>query len=261
MAKLYFIEEGSLVKLLIDSPDQKINSVAGEIELAAGAKFEQVFDANSLISFWVDKPPLRQGSAGQNNKIIFSGIIPGGYQGTGGQILALQINSVMQGSTLKTQNPRSNLKISNPQVLLHDGLGTAIQVETPVFSFIPSEIMELNDNILPEVFRPEISTEASVFAGQKFLVFQTQDKQTGIDHYEVKEGLWGEWLPAESPYLLQQQKFFLKVAVRAVDLAGNAQVVTRFSPTGVYLSLALGAIIVVSLCLWFFKRKKSISPF
>lgn len=240
MAKLYFIEENGLVKLLLDSPSEKVNSVAGEIELTGGTKIEQILEANSLINFWLDKP------AAQDNIIKFSGIIPGGYEGTGGQILAFRV----QGSALST----TRVTLKEAQVLLHDGLGTPATVETPVFNFVPSEVVDLADSISPEVFQPEISTDPNLFAGQKFLVFQTQDKQTGIDHYEVREN-WSDWRVAESPYLLENQKFNLSVSVKAVDLSGNERVETVFSPVWSYLSYAAGAIIILSLILWFFKRK------
>ncbi len=244
MAKLYFIEENGLVKLLLDSPNEKVNSVAGEITLSAGTEVRQVLEANSLINFWLDKPAVKE------NKIIFSGIIPGGYQGAGGQILSFSWQPLPN-----VRLSRVEATIDEEQVLLHDGVGTPAKllVEPLVLSSVSAAAEELNDEIPPETFTPLISSDPALFDGQKFLVFQTQDKQSGIDYYEVKEGR-GEWLRVESPYLLPDQTVAERILVKAVDLAGNERVVTAFSPSVSYLYYIGGGIIVLVLCLIAWKK-------
>ena len=76
----------------------------------------------------------------------------------------------------------------------------------------------------PEDFTPAIVNDPNVFDGKYFLVFATQDKGTGVDHYEVREGRWGWFREAESPYLLKQQKISRDVYVKAVDSAGNERI-------------------------------------
>ncbi len=248
-SKLYFVEEGGLIKLLIDSAGQKVNSVAGEIALPESVTVTQIQEANSLISFWIESPRVADGA------VKFAGIIPGGYQGTGGQILALQINP--QGLSLRTKTQGESLRVSNAQVLLHDGLGTSVAVETPGFNFTPSDSVGLVDEVPPEPFTPLLAQEPSVFSGQQFVAFQTQDKQSGINYYEVKEG-WGKWQKAESPHELTSWGAKLRVLVKAVDLAGNERVATVFSPGFTYLSYFIGGIILIVLCVlgWkkFFRR-------
>ena len=123
-SKLFFKQDENSLKLFLDSPTEKVNAVAGEISLPTDFVLSQIQTGNSLINFWVEKPSLADG------KIIFSGIIPGGYQGTNGLILNLTLSKI-QGLSLKTQIQRESLKVSNAQVLLHDGLGTRVTVETP----------------------------------------------------------------------------------------------------------------------------------
>ena len=80
------------------------------------------------------------------------------------------------------------------------------------------------DTIPPEAFEIELYQDPSIFGGKYFIVFSTTDKQTGIDHYEVKEGK-RKWQEAESPYLLGDQKLESIIKVKAVDKAGNERTV------------------------------------
>ena len=84
------------------------------------------------------------------------------------------------------------------------------------------------DKIPPEPFGILVLKDPQVFEGKYFITFNTQDKQTGIDHYEVKEGN-KDWKIAESPYLLEDQKLQSIIKVKAIDKAGNERVV-EFSP-------------------------------
>lgn len=53
----------------------------------------------------------------------------------------------------------------------------------------------------------------------------SNDKQTGIDYYEVKEGE-GNWVKTESPYLLKDQARQSVIQVKAVDKASNERIET-----------------------------------
>ena len=92
------------------------------------------------------------------------------------------------------------------------------------------------------------------------MVFSTQDKQSGISHYEVCEGnfhwLGCDWKKVESPYLIIDQNLGDRIEVKAVDLAGNETVVDAFSPPptfGVYLFRGI-IVLVIILCLLGLKK-------
>ena len=78
---------------------------------------------------------------------------------------------------------------------------------------------------------PEIARDPTIFDGKWFLVFATQDKGLGIDHYEIKEtryrffGSFSRWISAESPYALRDQELKSYILVKAVDKAGNERIV------------------------------------
>ena len=56
-------------------------------------------------------------------------------------------------------------------------------------------------------------------------MFATQDKISGVDIYKVREGSWGFYKQAESPYLLKYQKLDKKIYVKAIDKGGNERIV------------------------------------
>ncbi len=78
------------------------------------------------------------------------------------------------------------------------------------------------DTTLPEAFEIKIGKDPSIFEGKYFLSFANQDKMSGIDYYEVKEGK-RDFRRTASPYLLEDQSLVKKIIVRAYDKAGNYQ--------------------------------------
>lgn len=73
----------------------------------------------------------------------------------------------------------------------------------------------------PKMWINKMFSDPAIFDGKYFLVFATQDKGSGISHYEVCEGGKRKCAIAESPYLLQNQKLNQKIFVKAVDKNGN----------------------------------------
>ena len=79
------------------------------------------------------------------------------------------------------------------------------------------------DKIPPEAFEVEVHQDALIFEGKYFITFSTTDKQTGLSHFEVKEGE-RDWQQEESPYLLADQSLQSIIKVKAVDMAGNERI-------------------------------------
>ena len=96
-----------------------------------------------------------------------------------------------------------------------------------------SRFRAMIDVTSPEEFKPEIGKASAVFEGKYFLSFVTQDRMSGVAHYEVAElrrTLLGgteekkEWKVGESPYLLEDQSLRSVIKVKAVDKAGNERI-------------------------------------
>ena len=125
------------------------------------------------------------------------------------------------------------------------------------------ETLALTDNEPPEIFQPQIVEDNLIYGGRPVLVFQTQDKGSGIDHYEVRIGAGG-FIRAESPYPLDKKAIGSVVYVRAIDRAGNERTVNvrpetreaEQSVSPILLGVFAGVVIVsvVSLYRW---RKRS----
>lgn len=100
------------------------------------------------------------------------------------------------------------------------------------------------DTTIPEPFELKVGKGPSIFEGKYFLSFAVQDKMSGVDYYEVKEGK-RDWERAVSPYLLEDQSLAKKITVRTYDKAGNYQTAEIKPPSkitwenGLYLILIL----------------------
>lgn len=253
--KFYEINVGQEFKIdiYLNSENESINAFSGEIIYPSDLmELKNILDGGSIINFWIDKPqnlPVYIDNILTNkNKIYFSGITPGGFNGHSGLLFSL---------IFKTKNAGSGfISFKNGKFLLNDGEGTETKFKALDFNFniLPSgtkiitspEIILPIDNLPPEDFKPQILQNPEMFDGKYFLIFQTHDKGRGIDHYEVLEWKksfsildiikkiispknyqlnYKNWIKAESPYILLDQKLQSDIYVKAVDKAGNERIV------------------------------------
>lgn len=226
-ANLYFSGEQEFavgsqfnIDLIINTEGEAINAIEGSITFQNDfLEVKEFSDGDSIINFWLQKPKLTP-----SNQISFSGITPGGYNGNQGKVFSIMFQSLKEGE--------ADINFSNLKILLNDGSGTAAQVKTTAMKIKISASIEASvsaptqktDNEPPETFVPEIASSTDIFDGQWFLVFATQDKISGVDHYEVKEG-WRGFIVAESPYLLKNQNLDQTIYVKAVDKSGNERII------------------------------------
>ena len=199
------VGESTVVTLNINTGGRSINTISGIVDVPLD-KF-QISDlryGNSILSLWVEKPSIDYGKG----LISFSGGIPGGFNGVSGPILTFVLKAKNTGST--------SAFVKEVKVLLNDGLGTELSgLATPSLAFtinpappkpkvepkeepketipeIPptSEVAEQilpPDTIIPEHFIPMFGSHPDVADGDTFVSFFAVDKDTGIDHYEVRE--------------------------------------------------------------------------
>ncbi len=223
------------LEIKIDTEGECINVVEGNLNFSQdtlrGIDFSQ---GNSIITLWVKQPEINQ----ESGLISFSGGIPNGYCGRVlgdpktsnllGKVI-FKVPEMMVGESGKLGEVNF---LDDSQVFLNDGKGTEAKliIRGAIFNIL-TEKLELppkdewkeeieKDDIPPESFNIEISRNPTIFEGKYFISFSTTDKQTGIDYYEVKEGE-GDWKRGVSPYVLENQKLFDDIWVKAVDKAGN----------------------------------------
>jgi hypothetical protein len=228
-----------IMEIRINTEDECIN--AANINLGFNQDILEAIDfskGDSFLTLWIEEPNF----SNQTNVIFFSGGIPGGYCGQipgdpgESNLLGKIIFKVREtDAKLERETDAKLAFLENSQVLLNDGLGTPCELtfKGATFNILAKSFdaaqgrdqwqEELRkDKISPELFEIKIQQDPLIFEGKYFIIFQTQDKQTGIDYYEVKEGD-KNWQRTKSPYLLVDQELKSIIKVRAVDKAGNEQ--------------------------------------
>jgi len=229
----YQPEDTFIVKIKIDTEDECINTVKANLEFSQDIlKAADFSRGESILIFWLEVPRINQ----SEGLISFIGGIPAGYCGEipgdpGESNLLGKIIFKVQETGIKQAEVKF---LDSSQVLLNDGLGTLVELNTKgaVYTISQEKLgpakdewqQELEgDKIPPEVFEIEIHQDPLIFEGKYFITFSTTDKQTGIDYYEVKEGK-KDWEITESPYLLKDQTIRSIIKVKAVDKTGNERI-------------------------------------
>jgi len=214
------------VGIVLNTEGEEINAIEGQIFFSSEfLELKQIRDGNSVVIFWIERPRVESGGA-----IAFSGIAPGGYKGDKGLLLSLVFRAKQEGQEV--------IEFQNAKTLLNDGEGSEASLVISNFQFNikkagPVEKIQLpetRDIERPESFAPEITSDPNIFNGKYFLVFATQDKNSSISYYEIKEikqrflRIFAKWVIAESPYVLRDQKLESYVFVKAVDKSGNVRI-------------------------------------
>lgn len=228
----YKVGDNFSLSIFLDTEGQSINALELNIAVPKLLKIKDISKNKSVIQLWVSEPSFSDGT------VSFIGGTPGGLSASKGLIGRIYFEAAAIGD--------GNIALlSNSGVFLNDGSGTKLGLQTtggPVFRIIPrpkatgivspepektpaqeerDEDIEKKDNVKPNKFEILIGQDPRVFNGQKFISFFTTDQDSGIDHYEVKEG-GNNFKVAQSPYLLSdQEKMRTAVRVRAYDGAGN----------------------------------------
>jgi hypothetical protein len=234
------------VEVLVDTEKVTLNAVeVGTAFPAELLEYQASDDGDSVVNLWVEKPSYKE-----PNLVSFSGITPGGFSGDKVSLLAITFKVLAVG--------QGNIEINQAKLLMHDGLGTEAPVTNQNLHFSVSEgeastNVNTIDDELPESFVPEIINDRDVYDGKYSLIFSTEDKGSGLDHYEVKEGLFGLYKKAVSPYLLEYQQLNKKIVVRAIDRLGNKRVEVlypqnwkpRYEHAGVIVSIITLCVLIV----------------
>ena len=228
--------------------DECVNAIDGVITYPDNIEPVDTSRGSSIFSMWVEDPVINK----QNNTITFAGGIPNGYCGRipgdprlSNVIIELLFRSpgMVVGAVSDSDVVSINFDEST-RAFLNDGFGTQAPLTTYGTQIYLSKTVgnvtdnewsdRINaDNLPPEKFSIQLQQTPNAFSNKHYIVFNTTDKQSGIDHYEViEEPLedfklfnWGAatapWIEARSPYVLKDQSLNHTIRVRALDKAGN----------------------------------------
>jgi hypothetical protein len=215
------------VDVIVDPEGENLNTISAAINIPNNLSFVDSDDSASFVGFWVDQPKYLP----ETNTFFLSGIVPGGFSGqidpfstsgdaSGGVVIRLVFRGKVEGS--------GKLSFGSASAYLSDTLGAEARISTRSLGIIVDKLiggaplLNAEDTEEPLPFTPVLERDLLLYGGQYVVIFNTKDKGSGIDHYEVKEGN-GDFVEAESPYLLLDQKVSGDIVVKAVDRAGNAQ--------------------------------------
>lgn len=241
------------VRLDVDEANEEcVNAVDGVITYSDNIVPVDISIGDSIFSMWVEQPVIDK----EKHTITFAGGIPNGYCGriAGDPRLTNSLVKLIfrsPGFSIGGGSGSTTATIAfapETATYLNDGFGTKAELamygtsidlrkEAGAVLQDPWHDAVITDEIAPEKFSVTLA-KIPVDGGKYNVVFNTTDKQTGIDHYEVIEEPiakfaafeWGRanapWIVARSPYQLKDQSLNSTIRVKAVDKAGNEYVAT-----------------------------------
>jgi hypothetical protein len=260
------VSERLWVDVMLDTQGEIINAISGTVSYSKDKLILVDYNnGDSIITLWIDQPD--PGSADTS----FAGVTPGGFSGVlspmysgtrAGKVISFQFE-VIKGGLFE-------IGIDDMEVLLHDGSGTLASTSIESLNLEATEniiISPSKDSIAedldpPEPFIFKVIRDEGIADDKFVVVFNTVDKGSGIDFYEIKEGN-KPFEHATSPYVLNNQHLDGAIVVRAVDKAGNIQAsrvgpprhrgfLEKYGKWGIIILLII--VIVVS---YFLRRKYS----
>ncbi len=276
-----------------------VNSVEGVLTYGPGVLPVDVSLGESIFSLWIEPPTINT----EAREITFAGGIPNGYCGriVGDPRLTNILMTLIfraPGFTVGA-SPDGASQIAftgQTKAYLNDGLGTVAELRTlPATITVNQEVGNgvsdpwrtavRADTFPPEEFSITLDRDELAFGGRYFIAFNTTDKQSGIDHYEVIEEPmidlkvfnWGAsdapWIDTRSPYILDDQTLNSIIRVKAVDKAGNQYVATLVPDESLrtitdaqriyqifrFVSFGFGTIILLGVLFFVYRRYKKLS--
>lgn len=224
------------VALSLNTEDQSINTLEGTLAIPANIKVVRLTEGSSIIPFWLTHPEL------DSSRLVFSGIIPGGFEGRKGKILTV---------TVETLSPGAGKFVFSGSTLLNDGKGTSAQTKSATLSLAVTRtksnrllaVDPAGDHEPPESFTPVIARDPAMFDGDPFLSFVTVDKFSGLKEYEVvvtpaflfaPKPPQNGWQRAESPLRMSRGALSHFIFVKAIDNNGNERLAMLPPEEGIY---------------------------
>jgi len=241
------------VEVRLDPEGEFVNVVEGTLLIPGGLSVESVSTGGSGLVLWPGDP----GFTHEDRSIAFSGGVPGaGLTPNGAQVLfTLRVLADEGGTyTFRTQGLGANRA---------DGTGARVVVDVGAVSVRVSDlsgeppVREETDRSNPKNVQAELGQDDSLFDGAWFVSFYGSDEGSGIKRYEVKEGWFGTYLPADRYYIVSDQSLGTPIFVRAIDEAGNTKsVYVKGSGELQYYGAFALPLILLALVAWFFLRRR-----
>ncbi|MEN9921616.1 MAG: hypothetical protein RLZZ517_594 [Candidatus Parcubacteria bacterium] len=215
------VQEGDIAifDVYLNSEDE-INSVEGVLRIEGDYTLKTITTAGSVFDMWPNKPSFN------DQKISFAG----------GSASSVFGNHLKLFSIVAKVNSSKGIIFSSDQTdaFLNDGIGTKVSIDSFKKEIIlPKQTREsidkfeevvLHDQEPPLDFTISIGRDENSYDGKYFASFNTTDKDSGIERYEVIENDIKTPILTGTTYVLQDQTLKGSLIVRAIDKAGNVSV-------------------------------------
>ena len=244
------------VRLDVDQESGEcINAVDGVIKYSENIAPVDISVGDSIFNVWVEQPVINKAE----RTITFAGGLPNGYCGriSGDPRLTNTLVKLIfrsPGFSIGTgaSNGSTTATVEfapETTAYLNDGFGTKAELglygaSIDLSSTAGTELKDpwrdavVTDLLPPEEFSIDLE-RVPPETGNYHIIFNTTDKQTGIDHYEVMEEpsskfMAFEWGRADAPWIvtrnnayeLKDQSLNSTIRVKALDKAGNEYIAT-----------------------------------
>ncbi len=245
------------VDIVVDTKGVSINGVQGAVTFSSDTlSFVRAETGTSNITLWIDQPVVK------GNSVIFSGIIPGGFDGL--------INPFDQSAKLPAEIVRlvfvgksagvAAISTTNITVTDTDGKGTVEKLSDtsttfPITTSVAPSVYTTPDTIAPTL-SVSIVNDKNLYDGHAVLVFTATDKESGIDHVTLQEGD-NDLSTIESPYLLHDQSRKSILLLHAYDVAGNVATITIAPLSSQTSTTVIVILILITLIILYVNYKKT----
>jgi hypothetical protein len=218
------------VTVVLRNKEAPLNTFQGTLVFPDSiAEPVRINEQQSITSMWVTPPNISKKSP-----MPFSAVIPGGYSGDNGVVLAVVFKAIKAGT--------GSITVQNGQVYLNTADGARGAAKSNSISIAVSErvseqststavVITNGDTTPPFDIQYEITRSRTFFDNQWFIALQAKDTDSGMDHFEIQESSADtpqpeKWIVAERLTILTDQSRKSYVHIKAIDRSGNERVIT-----------------------------------
>jgi hypothetical protein len=269
----YGLSDTFIADVRLDNQSDCVNAMHVELHYPTDTLRAVDFSkGDSILSLWIEEPKIDT----SKGTVTFSGGIPGGYCGRipGDPVLSNVLGRIVF-SVIGAEKKNAVVSIDgSSSVYLNDGRATPATVTTQSGSYTiqPTPLSRSNpwldevgnDTTPPDPFVITVESTRRVFGGNYYAVFTTQDKQSGVDHYEIFER--GAWRTVTSPHELKDQYLLAGIQIKAIDKAGNERLGTYVEgsaaprvpkeDTYTLILVIIAGLLLLGLGMWYREKKR-----
>lgn len=242
-----------LITVALDTEERNPNTIQGDIRIDDPKGSLEVKDfslADSDLSQWLKTPSLDT-----PGRISFIGGQPGGLNKHSALLFKIVVKAQHEGKVVFLPQNLTAFDNDSKATALQTG-GRSFTLNVGPQGVVKNQWQEVisKDNEPPQNLTVTIGQDRFAFDGKKFLSISANDKESGIDRFEVAE----DKLPpvrSGNTYVLQNQRETSPIRVLAYDKAGNKSEVILTPEVKSYAKIVwiIGILSSISIAFGFYR--------